>query len=484
MHISSLPSPWGIGTLGAEAREFVDFLAESGQHYWQLLPVSPTGYGDSPYQPFSSFAGNPYFIDLDMLEKEGLLKKEEYQKLDWGSDPESVDYGKVYINRYPVLEIACKRLLSEKNAEYDRFCLENGFWLEDYALFNALKKIHGGRSWNEWEDSLRLRDAEALEKARKELSGQIDICKATQFLFYRQWEELHDYAKEKGVEFIGDMPIYVAPDSSDVWASYELFMLDEDHRSTLVSGCPPDAFTADGQLWGNPLYDWEAMEKNGFSWWIRRIEHQFKLFDVLRIDHFRGLDSFYAIPADEDTARNGEWLPGPGMKLFNAINEELGPRRIIAEDLGFLTESVAKLLADSEYPGMKVLQFAFDSRDDSGFLPHNFPRKCVAYTGTHDNDTIKGWFKNANPDDVEKAREYMRIGPDDDEVWVMLSTLWASVADLAVACTQDLLCLGEEARMNTPGSNFGNWQWRLSDMEALEPILSKLRRMTELYGRI
>lgn len=484
MHISSLPSPWGIGTIGTEAYGFIDFLAEAGQHYWQLLPVSPTGYGDSPYQPFSSFAGNPYFIDLDMLEEQGFLKKEEYSSRDWGDDPRRVDYGKIYNNRYPVLDIACQRFLSQNDPEFDRFCLENSFWLEDYALFTALKNKNGGIPWTSWEDPIRLREPEALEAARNELSEEIAICKATQFFFDCQWRKLRSYASEKGVELIGDIPIYVAPDSSDIWASPELFMLDNNRRPALVAGCPPDGFSADGQLWGNPLYDWDAMEKTGFSWWVRRIEHQFRLYDVLRIDHFRGLDSFYAIPAGDDTARNGKWLPGPGMKLFNSINEVLGPRRIIAEDLGFTTDSVIKLLEDSGYPGMKVLQFAFDSREESDYLPHHFIKKCVAYTGTHDNDTIKGWYGNAAEADVKKAREYMRVPEGDDGVWAMLATLWESVADYAIACTQDLLCLGSEARMNTPGVLYGNWQWRLTKEDDLPSVAPRLRRMTELYGRL
>lgn len=483
-HISSLPSPYGIGTLGAEARKFLDFLSDSGQRFWQLLPASPTGYGDSPYQPFSSFAGNPYFIDLDLLSERGLLNKEEYAGIDWGGDPCRVDYGKIYNNRFKVLSLACRRFLEAPDKDYARFCLENGYWLEDYALFNALKAKFGGAAWTEWDEPLLLREPAALEAARSELAAELDICRAVQYLFSLQWRELKDYAGKKGVELIGDIPIYVAPDSADVWASPELFLLGGDHRPELVAGCPPDGFTEDGQLWGNPLYDWEAMERTGYAWWIRRVEHQFRLYDMLRIDHFRGLDSFYAIPAGEKTAKNGRWLPGPGMALFDAINEALGPKRIIAEDLGFLTASVKKLLKDSGYPGMKVLQFAFDSREESDYLPHNFVKKCVAYTGTHDNSTIKGWFASAPEGDVEKAREYLDIREGDDEAWAMLRALWASVADLAVACLQDLLSLDDRARMNTPGTTSGNWQWRLAPDAGLSALAPRLRRMTELYGRL
>lgn len=484
MPIFSLPSPWGIGTLGEQARQFIDFLAEAGQQYWQLLPVSPTGYGDSPYQSFSSFAGNPYFIDLDALAEEGLLHRDEYAGLDWGSNPCRVDYYKIYLSRFKVLDRAARRVPEKWGEDFDRFCRENSFWLEDYALFTAVKNKLDGIPWWDWPEPLRRRDPDALDQARKDLSYELAREKAIQFLFYRQWQSMREYAARKGISLIGDIPIYTAPDSSDVWTSPELFLLDDDLRPYLVAGCPPDGYSPDGQLWGNPLYNWEVHKETGYTWWISRIQHQFSLYDSLRIDHFRGFDTFYAIPAKDTTARSGSWMPGPGIEFFNAVTDALGPRNIIAEDLGFLTDSVKKLLADSGFPGMKVLQFAFDSREDSDYLPHNYTKNCVAYTGTHDNNTVRGWFESAPLEDVNKAREYLRCGKDpQDEVWSMLTALWASVADLAIACTQDLLCLGDEARINIPGTLSGNWQWRLSPDEDLMPFAARLRRLSEVYGR-
>lgn len=484
MHISSLPSPYGIGTVGAAAREFVDFLSESSQSFWQLLPVAPTGFGDSPYQSFSAFAGNPYFIDLDTLANEGFLKREDYVNLNWGADPTCVDYGLLYKTRYPALRKAAERLFSEGSGDFSAFCAENAFWLEDYALFMALKDSHGGAAWSEWEKPLRFREAAALERARAALSADVFFYKALQFFFYSQWRALHEYAAEKGVSIIGDIPIYVAPDSADVWAKPELFQLDSDLRPVEVSGCPPDGFSADGQLWGNPLYDWEKHAASGYEWWITRIRHSFEVYDVLRIDHFRGFDAYYAIPYGDDTARNGRWREGPGYALFAAIKASLGEKPIIAEDLGFLTDSVRKLLADCGYPGMKILQFAFDSREESDYLPHNFPKNCVAYTGTHDNDTIIGWFQTAPRDDVNKAKDYMRLHEGESGPRCMLSTLWGSVAELAIAQMQDLLELGHEGRMNTPGTSFGNWQWRMKPETDLSEPSRWLKHLTELYGRL
>ena len=483
MHISSLPSPWGIGTLGTEAKKFIDFLAESGQRYWQLLPVSPTGYGDSPYQSFSSFAGNPYFIDLDTLCELGLLEKSEYSGINWGNNPECVDFGLLYESRFKVLRKAVQRLFESDCSELKDFCLNASFWLDDYATFMALKDSHGCASWMQWERPLRFREEAALNEARQKLSSEIDFYKALQFLFYRQWNELKSYAVEKGVSIIGDIPIYVAPDSADVWANPSLFMLDDELMPIEVAGCPPDGFTADGQLWGNPLYNWEEHKKDGYSWWVNRINHQFKLYDVLRIDHFRGMDEFYSIPFGSANAKHGIWRKGPGMDLFNAIKNALGERRIIAEDLGFLNDSVRKLLSDSGFPGMKVLQFAFDSREDSDYLPHNFTRNCVAYIGTHDNNTIVGWFNSAPAADVNKAREYIRLREGESAARAMLCVLWGSVAQLAIAPMQDLLELDSFARMNTPSTLGGNWQWRMNPNTDLNEISTWLRHITQLYGR-
>lgn len=484
MHISSLPSPYGIGTLGAEAYRFADFLAESGQSFWQVLPVSPTGFGDSPYQSFSAFAGNPYFLDLGLLAADGLLDKDDYVNQNWGQDPQRVDFGQLYQTRWPVLRKAAQRLLSAPNADYAAFCAENAAWLSDYALFMALKDAHGGAPWTEWERPLRFREAAALARAQGELAAEAASYKALQFLFSRQWNALHVYAQKRGISIIGDIPIYAAPDSADVWAQPELFELDAERRPAEVSGCPPDAFSPDGQLWGNPLYDWERQRKTGYAWWIARVHHAFTIYDMLRIDHFRGFESYYAIPAGESTARNGRWRKGPGYALFAAVDQALGKRPILAEDLGFLTDGVRRLLADCGYPGMKVLQFAFDSREESDYLPHNFPRNCVAYTGTHDNNTIIGWFQNAPREDAAKAKDYMRLHEGESAPRCMLSTLWASVADLTIAQMQDLLELGSEARMNTPGTAGGNWQWRMVPKTELSEISCWLRHITALYGRI
>lgn len=483
MHISSLPSPYGIGTMGAEAKRLIDFLADGGQSYWQVLPISPTGYGDSPYQSFSSFAGNPYFIDLDTLCERGLLEKTDYCDIDWGSDSERTDYGAIYRSRFTVLRKAASNLLNQNSSDFEDFCSKAAFWLDDYALFMALKDNHDGASWNEWEASLRFREAAALNNAQQNLLSEIDFYKAVQYLFYCQWAELKSYANDRGISIIGDLPIYVAPDSCDVWAAPRLFMLDENLFPTEVAGCPPDSFTCDGQLWGNPLYNWERHKNEGYTWWISRLAHQFELYDVLRIDHFRGFDAFYAIPYGSLNAKNGVWHKGPGMELFRALENTLGEKRIIAEDLGFLNDSVRKLLSDSGFPGMKVLQFAFDS-EDSDYLPHNFTPNCVAYTGTHDNTTIVGWFDSAPDSDERKARDYLRIQEGGSVAKSMVCALWGSVASLVIAPMQDLLELGVSARMNTPSTLGGNWQWRLKPGLDLSELSIWLRHITKLYGRL
>lgn len=485
MPIFSLPSPYGIGTLGAEARDFVDFLAAGGQSCWQLLPIGPTSYGDSPYQSFSSFAGNPYFIDLDALAAEGLLERAEYEALPWGGDPARVDYGLLYETRYPVLQKACRRLLAQGREDFFRFCAAEDEWLGDYALFMALKEQHGGASWFEWEPELRLREPSALTNAAKELAEQVDFWKGVQYLFFRQWNALKSYAQLRGVAIIGDLPIYVSGDSADVWADQAQFQLDKEGRPTEVAGCPPDGFSADGQLWGNPLFDWEYMKKDGYTWWLRRIAFQFRLYDTLRIDHFRGFDSYYAIPYGEATAKNGRWRPGPGIAFFRAVNKALGEKDIIAEDLGFLTPSVRQLLADSGYPGMKVLEFAFDSRDGGNdYLPHCYPHHCVVYTGTHDNDTILGWAASAPADDVAFAKAYLRLTEEEGVHWGMMRAAWASVADLAVMQFQDLLGLGREGRINTPSTLGTNWQWRALPGTYDASLAQRLYAEARLYQRL
>ena len=484
MPISSLPSPYGIGTLGAEARKFVDFLAEGGQTCWQLLPICPTSYGDSPYQSFSSFAGNPYFIDLDTLADWGFLKPEEYQSIDWGADLSRVDYQKLYENRFSVLRLACSRLGRGDLFEL-RGVLHDAHWLDDYALFMALKSKHGGASWFTWPEAERLRRPGALAEAKVWLADEIRFWKAVQFLFFRQWAALKGYANGKGVYIIGDLPIYVALDSADVWANPEQFQLDENGRPTEVAGCPPDGFSADGQLWGNPLFDWEKMKEDGYAWWLRRIAFQFQLYDTLRIDHFRGFDEYYAIPYGDKTARNGRWKPGPGIAFFKAVNRALGKKDIIAEDLGFMTPSVKKLLRDSGYPGMKILEFAFDSRDaESDYLPHRYPTHCVVYTGTHDNDTIQGWMASAPKKDVSFAKAYLRLSKREGYHWGMMRSAWASPADLAVMQFQDLLGLGSEARMNIPSTLGNNWKWRTLPGTFDEKLARRLYRETRVYQRL
>lgn len=486
MHLTSLPSPHGIGTMGKAARSFVDFLAQAGQTYWQILPICPTSFGDSPYQTFSTFAGNPYLIDLDDLAAQGLLERSEYEGLHWGDDPLLVDYGLMYRQRYPVLRLACQCFLVNPPAEYLNFCDKNAFWLEDYAFFMALKERHGGAPWQEWATPLRHREETALAAARAELKDELDFWKAVQYLFFCQWHLLKRYANEKGVDIIGDLPIYVSGDSVDVWANPEQFQLDDDLLPTEVAGCPPDGFSADGQLWGNPLFDWAHMEETGYAWWVRRMSYQCEIYDMLRIDHFRGFDSYYAIPYGATDAKNGVWREGPGMKVFRAVEQAIGKRPIIAEDLGFLTPSVRQLLKDSGFPGMRVLEFAFDSRDGNGsdYLPHNFTRHCVAYTGTHDNETILGWLATAPAADVAYAKEYLRISESEEPNWTMMRGIWSSVADTVVVQMQDLLGLGCEGRMNEPSTVGKNWKWRAHAGFDSAELAARLRRETEIYCRI
>ena len=478
MHISSLPSPYGIGTMGRAAREFVDFLQESGQSVWQLLPICPTGYGDSPYQSCCTYAGNPYFIDLDELKDWGLLKKTEYVDIDWEGTPDAVNYGALYEKRYPILRKAAERFLQligpgcvdgsyalGMAREYQAFCGKNGFWLSDYAMFMARKA-----------------------GAKTERTREAEMIKVYQFFFWKQWWSLKAYANKRGIAILGDLPIYVPLDSVDVWAHPEFFQLDENKMPREVAGVPPDGFTAEGQLWGNPLYDWEYMEQDGFAWWVNRIRYLCDVYDMLRIDHFRGFESYYAIPYGETTAKNGRWKKGPGIKLFRAVEEKIGKQNIIAEDLGYLTEAVHELLRETGFPGMKVLEFAFDSRESSGstYLPHHYERNCVAYPGTHDNNTILGWLSELSPEDAAYARKYLRLGDDEENsqiCWNVIGALWGSVADLTVVQMQDVLGLGSEARMNTPSTLGKNWKWRMKPGALTHALAEKLREITDLYGR-
>ncbi len=484
MHISSLPSPYGIGTFGKQAYVFVDFLKKAGQTYWQMLPICPTSFGDSPYQSFSAFAINPYFIDLDMLEEDGLLTADEYKNIIWSNDQLQVDYELIYNNRYAVLKKAYARFKEALPKDYDSFCDKNSGWLDDFALFMAIKDANNGASWNEWEKGIRLREKQAIEAAKKEYSDEIGFYKMQQYLCFKQWFALKEYANSLGVKIIGDMPIYVSGDSADVWSMPEQFLLDGEGNAVEVAGCPPDAFSADGQLWGNPLYDWAYMEKTDYFWWCERIRFALTVFDVLRIDHFRGFESYYCIDGKAKTAKKGRWRKGPAMKLFNAVKRKYGDLPIIAEDLGFLTDGVRKLLKDSGFPGMKVLQFAFDSREESDYLPHSYDKNCVVYTGTHDNDTIIGWTKTANAADVEYAREYMRISPDDSFNWCMMKTAWASPADTAIMSMQDFMGLSSEARMNEPSTVGKNWKWRIDSICINDWLAQLIYENTRIYCRL
>ena len=484
MHISSLPSPYGIGTMGKEARKFADFLEKAGQKYWQILPICPTSYGDSPYQSFSSFAGNPYFIDLETLCKEKLLKKSECESFPWGENPHYVDYGVMYQSRYQLLRLAFNRFKKDIPDEFYTFCKKEAEWLEEYALFMALKDAHGGVAWFEWEDELRLRKPEALEAARREYADNILFYKMLQYLFYKQWWSLKEYVNGKGIEIVGDVPIYVAGDSADVWANPSQFYLDENLNPIDVAGCPPDAFSADGQLWGNPLFRWDVMKKDNYEWWTKRIKAVSKLYDVVRIDHFRGFDSYYAIPAKDTTAKNGEWRQGPVVDLFKTLKRRLGKLNIIVEDLGFLTPSVLKLVADSGFPGMKVVQFAFDSREGSNYLPHTYPTNCVVYTGTHDNDTIMGWMKTAPKASVKFAKEYLNLTKEEGYNWGMMRGAWGSVADTAIVTMQDIIGAGSEARMNTPSTLGGNWEWRATSDQIDNKLAKRVYKYMEMYGRL
>lgn len=483
--ISSLPSAYGIGTFGKAAYRFADFLHEAGQKYWQMLPLGPTSFGDSPYQSFSTFAGNPYFIDPELLMEDGLLTRQEAEACQWGTEPRYVDYGKQYESRYVILQKAKERGWERDSAEVAAFAAEDERWLREYALFMACKRHFGMKSWLEWPDEkLRLRDAETLEKYREMLREDVEFFTYVQFLFYKQWEKLRAYVHDLGIEIIGDVPIYVAMDSADVWSEPEFFQLDEKGYPTDVSGVPPDYFTADGQLWGNPLYDWDAMKRDGYGWWIRRIDGAGKLYDAIRIDHFRGLDEYWAVPYGEETARNGEWRKGPGMELIRVLSGWFPQIRFIAEDLGILSPGVEELLAESGWPGMKVLQFAFDGDAANSYLPHNYgSSRCICYTGTHDNATLLGWREEEQAETVSFAEEYLGLNEDEGFVWGMIRGGMSSVAELFMTTMQDYLELGKYHRMNTPGVAVGNWQWRLLPGEADEKLAARIRCMTERYGR-
>ena len=480
--VSSIPSKYGIGTFSKEAYEFVDFLAQAGQTYWQILPLGPTGYGDSPYQSFSTYAGNPYYIDLEQLVKAGWLTEKDFKSCDWGSHAGYVDYEKIYQSRFEILYKAFLNSKIEKDEEFLRFCAESE-WLLDYALFMAIKDSKKGISWAEWEEDIKVRKEETLEKYRTKLKKQILFYQFQQFLFARQWSALKKYANEKGILIVGDIPIYVAFDSADTWANPELFQLDESGTPVAVAGCPPDAFSATGQLWGNPLYCWDYHKKTGYAWWMKRLAHCFALYDVVRIDHFRGFDEYYAIPFGDETAEYGHWEKGPGYELFKVMKQQLGNKSVIAEDLGFLTPSVIKLVKKTGYPGMKILQFAFDSREESDYLPHNYVPNSVVYTGTHDNNTTLGWFKELNRHDRGFAKRYLNIKTNQNVTWEFIRAALASVSETAIIPMQDYLGLSGEARINMPSTLGTNWKWRMLPGQISEELATKIRNMCKLYGR-
>jgi 4-alpha-glucanotransferase len=501
LHPTSFPGPHGIGDLGQAAYDFIDFLVEAKQSLWQVLPLGPTGYGDSPYASFSSFAGNPLLINLDKLVELGDLAPADLANLpDFPTD--RVDYGWVIHWKVPLLEKAARNFLSQaevkRKADFEAFCAEQESWLDDFALFMAVKTEFDQRAtaedvfgamWNNyWDKDIALRQAEAMARQRKEKAEDIAIHKVLQYYFFQQWSALKSYAHANDIKIIGDIPIFVAPDSVDVWANPDLFLLDEAGRPTVVAGVPPDYFSETGQLWGNPLYDWQAMAKQGFRWWVERIRATLRMVDIIRIDHFRGFEAYWEIPADEETAVNGQWVKAPGMELFEVIKRELGELPILAEDLGVITPEVVALRDHFDFPGMRILQFAFDSKEagslnaTNSFLPHNHSYNAVVYTGTHDNDTTKGWYRERTSEEKDLIRRYL-ARPDDDIVWDFIRMAMASVACFAIFPMQDILNLDSKARMNTPSTLGGNWAWRYRP-EALNGWVStRLKELVDLYGR-
>lgn len=501
MAVFSLPNKYGIGCFSKEAYDFVDYLVEAGQKYWQILPLGPTGYGDSPYQSFSTFAGNPYYIDLDEFIEEGWLSEaecleayeehyesnDEYNALPDDIKNQYVDYEAHYYARYSLLRRAYKRSDTQSRDEYVDFINKEKYWLDDYALYMAIKDDHRGASYTEWEPDLKIRKKEALKKAKDRLTAEVGFYKFLQYYFTKQWTKLKKYANEKGIEIIGDIPIYVAADSADTWANPELFIFDKDLKPKGVAGCPPDYFSRTGQLWGNPLYSWDYHKSTGYEWWIKRISKCLELYDVIRIDHFRAFDEYYYIPYGDPTAEFGHWEPGPGIDLFKVINKALNKPKIIAEDLGLLTPTVIKLVNKTGYPGMKVLEFAFDSDEDNDYLPHNYDKNCVVYTGTHDNDTVMGWYSTLKRKDQKYVKEYLGLKNAKTLNRDLIKCAEGSVADTCVVTMQDVFGLGKEARINTPSTLGYNWKWRLlpkyMEGEARKESAEFLNNMVRIYGR-
>lgn len=484
LHISSLPSKYGIGTLGKEAYEFVDFLRSAGQCLWQILPLGPTSYGDSPYQSPSTYAGNPYFIDFDLLRDEGLLKEEEYSCYFWGDNEEYIDYSAIYNSRYKVLRIAFERGWNRDKKGIEAFIKENEKWINDYGLFMAVKRKFKMKSFITWDRDIRLREPEALDRYKKELEDEINFNIYIQYLFYNQWYSLKSYANKKGIKIIGDIPIYVAEDSADAWANPEIFMLDSDRIPLLVAGCPPDAFSEDGQLWGNPLYNWDKLKEDGFAWWIDRIKGANKLYDIVRVDHFRAFSSFYAVKQGALNARVGQWKKAYGKELFKKLKEELPSIDIIAEDLGYITDDVHELMNAVGFPGMKILLFAFGDGGNSEFIPYKIDENSVAYIGTHDNDTFMGWWKNALEDEKELAIRYMNLTIDEGYNWGIIRTLYGTRASSVIVQLQDILGLDNSARMNLPSTIGENWRWRFKKASITKEITDRLYTLSKTFGRL
>ncbi len=489
MSVTSLPGRYGIGCFSKSAYDFVDWLREAGQTCWQILPLGPTSYGDSPYQSFSTFAGNPYFISLEELTEEGVLTKKECQSADFGKRADDIDYEKIYKNRYPLLHKAYERSRISEDPDYVCFVEENRWWLADYALFMAVKERFGGAPWTEWAEDIRLRRDYAMDYYRRELYFDIEFQQYLQYKFFSQWKKLKAYANEKGIQIIGDIPIYVAMDSADAWAHPELFQLDERNMPAAVAGCPPDGFSATGQLWGNPLYRWEYHKSTGYDWWMSRMWFCFQMYDVVRIDHFRGFNEYYSIPYGEETAVNGHWEKGPGIDLFRCMEQRLGKHQVIAEDLGYVTDSVRKMVQESGFPGMKVLEFAFDSRDSgsaSDYLPHNYAENSAAYTGTHDNETIAGWFRSITDEERQMARDYLcdQHTPAEELYKSFIALVMRSRSDLCIIPMQDYLGLDNQSRMNQPSTLGKNWKWRLVKGELSDELKEEILAITRRYGRM
>ena len=489
MPITSLPGKYGIGCFSEEAYKFVDWLQATGQTYWQILPIHPTSYGDSPYQSFSTFAGNPYFIDLDVLVAEGVLKQKECDSMDFCVDETDIDYEAQYNSRYTLLRKAYERSNISENADYQSFISENEWWLSDYALFMALKNFFGGECWYEWPEDIRLRYGYSMDYYRRELYYDIEFQMYLQFKFFEQYWKLKQYANEKNIGIIGDIPIYVAMDSADTWAHPELFQLDENNVPYAVAGCPPDGFSATGQLWGNPLYRWEYHRETGYQWWLSRLWYVFRLYDVTRIDHFRGFDEYFSIPYGADSAVDGHWEKGPGIDLFRCVEQNLGWHEVIAEDLGYVTDSVRQLLKDSGFPGMKVLEFAFDSRDSGSandYLPHNYPENSVVYTGTHDNETLNGWFKSITKEEQQMARDYLcdQRTPHKLLHQSFIALAMRSAARMCIIPLQDYLGLDNSCRINTPSTIGINWRWRVKKEQLTEELQQGILATTMRYGRM